>query len=89
MFGADVSLGTVCHALHITSDSHHANGGTQKEKIIDETWKIRSLLPAEKLENVKFEMKRLSINTLGPKETQWKSIGILISDNCNFIHSRE
>jgi len=51
------------------------------------TWNIRSMLRAEKLENVKREMKKNKLNILGLTEVRWKESGDIVSDKYRVIYS--
>jgi len=51
------------------------------------TWNVRTMGPRGKIENVKREMRRASINILGMSEVRWKGMGDFISEEFRIIHS--
>lgn len=51
------------------------------------TWNIRSMLRAERLENIKREMEKNRLNLLGLTEVRSKETGDIMSDKFRVIHS--
>lgn len=51
------------------------------------TWNVRTMLKIGKLENIKIEMRRLSLDILGLCEMRWPTSGDFWSDDVRMIHS--
>ena len=51
------------------------------------TWNVRSLAQSGKLDNIKQEMERMSVNILGMSEMRWTGAGEIQSDKFKVIYS--
>jgi hypothetical protein len=51
------------------------------------TWNVRTMMRRGKLQNLKREMERMSINVLGLSEVRWKDTGDFMSDRWRVVYS--
>ena len=79
------------HVRQVTPRSHtiilllHVHN---RDKISIGTWNIRTLNRRGKLENLKREMYRMSVNIMVLCETKWSGAGRMLSDNETIIFSK-
>ena len=90
---AKSSLGRECHVRHVTPDRQCATVGIKKI-IRFETWNVRNLYQAGKVENFEIEMDRLNVNIMRVREyqvceTRWLGAGKITSNEHLFIFSGE
>ena len=83
---------TLPTASHWGVGDKHATGGTKikkirgKENISIGTWNVRTLKPAEKLEELTHETDRYHWNILGLCEKRWKNFGEMSSDDRHKVY---
>ncbi|XP_022194934.2 craniofacial development protein 2-like [Nilaparvata lugens] len=61
----------------------------RKERMHIETWNVRTLLQAGKLENAKQKMKRNRLDVMGMCEMRWEGNGELVSGDYKLFYSGE
>ena len=82
------SLGTDDHVRQVILDRHQVTAcNSNRNKIKVETWNVRTLYQAGKLENVIQEMGRLDVNIFGLCEIRWTNSGSMQIDDYKIIYS--
>ena len=83
------SLGRDRHEQQVAPDRHPATSCRINSKLTlrTATWNIRTMHQKGKLENIKQEMDRMSLNILGLSEVRWKGQGSTKTGNKTLIYS--